>query len=104
MSTQKKYDVFVSYSHDDELVANQICRLFDESKITYFLDRESIKPASDWLGVLAESIKSCRIFLLLVSKHSFESEYSMMELQYAYSERNNCNISILLIIFILFSI
>lgn len=95
MGQLKKYDVFVSYSHDDERVANRICSLFDEYRITYFLDRESIKPASDWLDVLAESIKSCRIFLLLVSKHSFESEYSMMELQYAYSERNNCNISIL---------
>lgn len=95
MSPLKKYDVFISYSHDDEHVANRICRLFDEYRITYFLDRESIKPASNWLDVLAESIKSCKIFLLLVSRHSFESEYSMMELQYAYSERNNCNISIL---------
>ena len=95
MGQLKKYDVFVSYSHDDERVAKQICALLDEYRITYFLDKESIKPASDWLDVLAESIKSCKIFLLLVSKHSFESEYSMMELQYAYSERNNCDISIL---------
>lgn len=95
MGQLKKYVVFISYSHDDERVAKQICTLLDEYRITYFLDKESIKPASDWLNVLAESIKSCKIFLLLVSKHSFESEYSMMELQYAYSERNNCDISIL---------
>lgn len=91
----KKYEVFISYSHDDERVAKQICALLDENKITYFLDTESIKSASDWLEVLAESIKSCKIFLLLVSKHSFKSEYAMMELKYAYSERNDCDISIL---------
>lgn len=95
MLLEKKYDVFVSYSHADEKIAQQICRLFDEYRISYFLDRDSIKPASNWLDVLAESIKSCKVFLLLVSKNSFESDYSMMELQYAYSERNNCDISIL---------
>lgn len=95
MLLEKKYDVFISYSHADEKIAQQICRLFDEYRISYFLDRDSIKPASNWLDVLAESIKSCKVFLLLVSKNFFESDYSMMELQYAFSERNNCDISIL---------
>lgn len=95
MLLEKKYDVFVSYSHEDEKVAQQICHLFDEYQISYFLDKGSIKPASNWLEIIAESIKSCKVFLLLVSKNIFASDYSMMELKYAYSEQNNCNISIL---------
>lgn len=95
MAQLKKYDVFISYSHNDDGVAKQICALLDKFNITYFLDKESIMSASDWLEVLAGSIKSCKIFLLLVSKHYFESEYSMMELKYAYSERNDSDISIL---------
>lgn len=95
MALEKKYDVFISYSHEDKHVADSVCRYLDDNNISYFLDKEAIKPASDWLATLAESIQRCKIFLILISKYSFKSEYSMMELQYAYSERIEYNISIL---------
>lgn len=95
MAPEKIFDVFISYSHEDKHVADNICRYLEDNNISYFLDKEAIKPASDWLTTLAESIQKCKVFLILISKNSFKSEYSMMELQYAYSERIEYNISIL---------
>lgn len=37
-----KYDVFISYSRKDTVVADRICAALDQQDITYFIDRKGI--------------------------------------------------------------
>lgn len=76
-SKKKKYDVFVSYSHKDQDLAE---RLFTQmaalkrERMNLWYDR-MISPGADWEERIAEEINNARIILLLVSPDFIESDY-----------------------------
>ena len=77
------YDIFISYSRRNTPDADKICELFEKEKVSYFIDRQGIPGGSEFPMVLAIAIKSCGIFLCLVSKDSFASKFCQQEIQYA---------------------
>lgn len=77
------YDVFISYSRRNTPDADKICELFEKEKVSYFIDRQGIPGGSEFPLVLAVAIKSCGIFLCLVSKDSLSSKFCQQEIQYA---------------------
>ena len=86
MNTQKKHDVFISYSRKDSAIAEKICKAFDQVDVTYFIDREKIGGTANYFLKIADGIDNSKIMLLLASANSYKSKYVSKELQYAFEQ------------------
>ena len=84
---QENYDIFISYSRKDSAIADQICAALDSAGITYFIDRQGIGGGFEFPAVLAENIVNSKIFLLLASKNSYESKFTMNEIVFAFNKK-----------------
>lgn len=84
---QENYDIFISYSRKDSAIADQICAALDSAGITYFIDRQGIGGGFEFPAVLAENIVNSQIFLLLASKNSYESKFTMNEIVFAFNKK-----------------
>lgn len=82
-----KYDVFISYSRRDTIVADRICKAFDKSGISYFIDRQEIGGGFEFPTVLADTILNSSIILFLASMNSYESKFTITELTFAFNEK-----------------
>lgn len=79
--------IFISYSRDDKVVAEnyrlaQIARGDD-----VFMDTHSIRAGENWQAALANAIDEVDIFQLFWSEHSAESKYVRYEWEYAMKYR-----------------
>ncbi len=63
------YDVFLSYSHDDQVAADFLATEIEahESKPRVFLDRLSIDPGASWQQHIWEALEVCRKVVALYS-------------------------------------
>ena len=93
-------DIFISFASDDMKIAEDICSLLDKhnavatdiDKVSYFMYRESISLAEDFVNKIAKVLLHTRTVLFLASKSSYESKWCNRELFYAVE--NNTNIHI----------
>lgn len=92
-------DIFISFASDDMKIAEDICSLLDKhnavatdiDKVSYFMYRESISFAEDFVNKIAKVLLHTRTVLFLASKSSYESKWCNRELFYAVE--NNIPIS-----------
>ena len=77
--------IFVSYSHEDEVVVFKEIRWFQDQGIDVWYD-EGISPGSEWSDALAEAIKGCSHFVYFITPQSVESENCRRELNFALEE------------------
>lgn len=82
-----KYDVFISYSRKDMVIADQICAAFDKAGISYFIDRQGIGGGMEFPKVLAPAIRESEIFLLLASQNAYDSAYTDREITFAFNKK-----------------
>lgn len=76
------YDIFISYNHKDYKVVEIIYQALTNSGISCFFDNISVESPDFWT-VLANGIKSCKIFLYLGSKNTIEAKVTPKELSFA---------------------
>ncbi len=81
------YDVFISYSRKDTKIVNKICEAFDANGITYFIDRSGIGGGLEFPAVLANAIKSSKLFLFIASKNSYVSKFTQSEVVFAFNRK-----------------
>ena len=81
------YDVFISYSRKDTVIADRICAAFDEAGITYFIDRQGIVGGMEFPKILAPAIKESEVFLLLASENAYQSPFTTREILYAFNKK-----------------
>ncbi len=92
-------DIFISFASDDMKIAEDICALLDKhnavatdiDKVSYFMYRESISFAEDFVNKIAKVLLHTRTVLFLASKSSYESKWCNRELFFAVE--NNIPIS-----------
>ena len=96
MSTEIKYDVFISYSRKDYVdeatkqvipgnVVSQIKEMFDANGISYWFDEDGIYSGDAFAPLIAKNIKSAKIFLFISSKNSNASEWTSNEIATAHA-------------------
>lgn len=86
------YDIFISYSRKDLEIADRICRALDAEGVSYFIDRQGIRAATEFPDVIADAIKGCRKMLFLASKNSYKSKFTKREIYFAFNEKNEGDI------------
>jgi phosphate/phosphite/phosphonate ABC transporter binding protein len=80
------HDVFVSYSSKDKAVADAIVASMENKSIRCWVAPRDIKPGKDWGNAIADAIAESKVFLLVFSNHSNQSQRVLDELNLAISE------------------
>lgn len=99
---KKSLQVFISYSHEDEELRNQLVKHLEPLRrmelIETWHDRK-IKPGDDWKDVISENLKRSDIILLLVSIDFINSKYCYdIELEQALERHENHEATVIPII------
>jgi len=76
---QQEFDVFISYSHQDKDIAEQICMLLDQSGVTYWIDREGVRHGDDFKEDIVNAISGSKILLFISSVNSNKSRNTVKE-------------------------
>ena len=84
---EEKYEVFISYSRKDIIIADRICDAFDKAGISYFIDRKGISGGLEFPDAIAEAILNSNIVLFLASNNSYKSKFTNAELTFAFNEK-----------------
>ena len=84
-----KYDVFISYSRRDSLIAGQIYEALTSAGLSCFIDREGISGGADFTRVITVAIMESRLLLFLASENSFSSEYTQKEITFAINQKGS---------------
>lgn len=84
MTQTTKYDIFVSYSRQDNETVDMICKHLEDNNISYFRDIYDISIGSTFTQTITDAILSCKLMLFIASKHSFASSYTSKEVTFAY--------------------
>jgi hypothetical protein len=80
------YDVFVSYSKQDKVVADAVVSALEQQGFRCWYAPRDIKPSADWGDSITEAISECKIVLLIFSKSSNQSHRVRDEIYFAISE------------------
>jgi hypothetical protein len=80
------WDIFLSYSHVDLSVAEQIHRCLTAARphMRVFLDKQALEPGTSWLMQIADAIDSARSILALYTPSYWDSVPCKDELTAAY--------------------
>ena len=68
METQVKYDVFISYSTVDKLIAEAVCGYLESHKIRCFVAYRDIPKGVDWALAIPPAIKESKMMLAVFSR------------------------------------
>lgn len=72
--------IFLSYSTKDEDFARELEADLREEGVKGFLAPLSIKPGSAWPDEIWQAIRSCRVFVLLVTADAIKSKWCLLEI------------------------
>lgn len=79
-------DIYISASRRDYEAVSKIKSILHSAGYTYFDDRQSFQPVSDFEQTIRAEIISSKIFLFILSENSSSSAYVREELQLALKE------------------
>lgn len=77
-----EYDVFISYSREDSVVAEELCAVLDKAGVNYWIDR-NIHGSSNFLSEITQCIKSCKVLVFIASASSASSVFTQKEVLFA---------------------
>ncbi len=73
-------DIFISHSSRDSKTAMKVVNHLEANGLTCWISSRDIAAGSDWAATISSAINSAKVFLLLYSKNSSESEQVSREL------------------------
>src|SRR5215212_11978363 len=74
--------IFISYSHKDTKYAHELAASLQNMGFETWID-ERLDYGSQWPQELQKQLDSCSAFILIMSRHSYASEWVQSELQRA---------------------
>jgi len=79
-------DIFVSYSSKDKAVADTIVASLEKNNIRCWYAPRDIKPGDDWGSAITAAIEDSKLFLIIFSGNSNQSQRVLDEVNFAISE------------------
>ncbi len=80
------YDVFISYSSKDKVVADAVVAALEKNDIRCWYAPRDIQPGADWGESITHAIDDSGLMLLIFSKNSNQSKRVLDEIYFAISE------------------
>jgi len=80
---KEEWDVFISYSSQDEVFANQIALDLKSSGLTVWKDTSEIVPGERLRESIETGIRNSKVFIIIVSARSLNSRWVLNELDAA---------------------
>lgn len=80
-------DIFISYSSNDEQIANQICAFFEKEKLSCWIAPRNIEVGREYGGEIIKGIEESKIFFLCLTKSSNESQHVLREVERAVNRK-----------------
>ncbi len=74
----QEFDVFISYSHEDDTkhtVDTLLRPQLEQKGLTVFVDRDDLRPGDKWRSEIASAIKTCKAFVVVLTKRYVRSLY-----------------------------
>ncbi len=71
--------VFISYSSKDKQIGGQVQRLLADYGVSSFLAHEMIEVSEDWRQRILDELKTCAVFVPVLSASFLESEWTQQE-------------------------
>ena len=86
--TGSTHDVFISYSTvgNDKVIADAVCAKLENEKIRCWIAPRDIIAGTNWGGAIVDAISRSRIFVLVFSNNSNESQQVLHEVERAVSK------------------
>ena len=81
------YDAFISYSHSDLPVVQDLKRLLDDRRLRVFLDTASLRAGKDWPPQLGAGIQASRMMVLCWSAQAASSDWVKSEINHSLSSK-----------------
>jgi hypothetical protein len=75
--------VFISYSHQDGEFVLRLATDLEERGAKVWIDRGDLRAGADWRRAIADGVRNCQAFVLVVSPDAARSEYVPHELTMA---------------------
>jgi hypothetical protein len=85
--TSSKYDVFISYAHEDSEQANEIASKLSDAKLEVFMDRLSIDIGRSWQAEIFSAMDDCRKVVTVYSPEYLASDVCKEEFNVAYARQ-----------------
>ena len=84
-SDQTNTDVFISYGCDEEtnIVVDSIYGNLQKEGLVVFVDRHSLNPGDFWQSRVVWAIKTCKVFLAMLTEKYVDTPYCHSELYFA---------------------
>jgi len=89
MISPMDYNVFISYSSSDKMIADAICAHIEANKIKCWIAPRDIVPGTEYGEAIINGIEACRIFLLVFSSRANDSPQVRREVERAVSKGKN---------------
>ena len=80
------HDVFISYSTKDKAITDSIVASMEQNQIRCWYAPRDIKPGEDWGTAISNAIERSKIFLIIFSGNSNQSQRVLDELNLAISQ------------------
>lgn len=75
--------VFISYKRDEFEKINPVCKMLDELRVPYWIDRKGVHGGDDYRGRITRTMKEVRVVLFFSSKLSNQSDNVRKEIALA---------------------
>ncbi len=76
-------EVFLSYSHNDRVLAGKLSTFLEKSEIDVFLAHEDIEVSKEWRKEIFKHLESCDVLLALLTANFEGSAWANQEVGYA---------------------
>jgi hypothetical protein len=83
----KKYDIFISHSKEDNKLAVALCHFLEERQFRCWMAPRDVQAGKDYATCIIEAIQSSRIMVVILSEYSNRSHHVRNEVERAFNHQ-----------------